>query len=132
VLSNVSSLALLSTGVFASTNIDDLFVLVGFFSDQNASRRRIIVGQILGIIAIVALSLAVAFAALAFSPAHVGLLGVAPIVIGMGKLLHLGRNDGRSQTAAGGVLQVAAITIANGADNIGVYTRSSRARDLRK
>jgi cadmium resistance protein CadD (predicted permease) len=120
VLSNISSLALLSTGVFASTNIDDLFVLVGFFSDQNASRRRIIVGQILGVIAIVALSLAVAFAALAFSPAHVGLLGVAPIVIGIGKLLRFSKSED-SPPATGGVLQVAAITIANGGDNIGVY-----------
>jgi cadmium resistance protein CadD (predicted permease) len=69
----------------------------------------------------VAISLTAAFAALAFSPAHVGLLGVAPIVIGIGKLLHLSRSEGRRQTATGGVLQVAAITIANGADNTGVY-----------
>jgi cadmium resistance protein CadD (predicted permease) len=126
VLSNVSSLALLSTGVFASTNIDDLFVLVGFFSDRNVSRRRIVAGQILGIIAIVALSLAAAFAALAFSPAHVGWLGLAPMVIGTGKLMRLGQSVGHQsvgqrQAAAGGVLQVAAITIANGGDNIGVY-----------
>ncbi len=121
-LSNVSSLALLSTGVFASTNIDDLFVLVGFFSDRSASRRRIVAGQVLGIAAIVGLSLAAAFAALAVSPAHVGLLGVAPIVIGIGKLLRLGRDEAQSQPASGGVLQVAAITVANGADNIGVYT----------
>jgi cadmium resistance protein CadD (predicted permease) len=118
---NLLSLALLSTGVFASTNIDDLFVLVGFFSDRSFSRGRIVAGQILGITTIVAISPTAAFAALAFSPAHVGLLGVAPIVIGIGKLLHLSRSEGRSQTAAGGVLQVAAITIANGADNIGAY-----------
>ena len=94
VLSHVSSLALLSTGVFASTNIDDLFVLVGFFSDRNFSRPRIVTGQILGIATIVVISLTAAFAALAFSPAHVGLLGVAPIVIGIGKLSHLSKSEG--------------------------------------
>lgn len=121
-LSNASSLALLSTGVFASTNIDDLFVLVGFFSDRSFSRRRIIAGQILGIMSIVAISVAVAFATLAFSPAHVGLLGVAPILIGIGKLWRLGKSEDERQAATGGVLTVAAVTIANGGDNIGVYT----------
>jgi cadmium resistance protein CadD (predicted permease) len=121
VLTNVSSLALLSTGVFASTNIDDLFVLVGFFSDRSFSRGRVVAGQILGIATIVAISLAVAFAALAFSPARVGLLGVAPIVIGLGKLRRLGGSKGERQATGGGVLQVAAITIANSGDNVGVY-----------
>jgi cadmium resistance protein CadD (predicted permease) len=119
---NVASLALLSTGIFGSTNIDDLFVLVGFFSDRSFSRRRIIAGQILGITTIVVISLATAFAALSFSPAHVGLLGVAPVLIGIGKLLRLGKGEERRQPTAGGILQVAAITIANGGDNIGVYT----------
>jgi cadmium resistance protein CadD (predicted permease) len=121
VLSSASSLALLSTGVFASTNIDDLFVLVGFFSDRRFSRRRIIAGQILGITAIVAISLAAAVAALALSPTHVGLLGIAPLVIGIGKLLRLGEGEERSQTPTGGLFQVAAVTIANGGDNICVY-----------
>jgi cadmium resistance protein CadD (predicted permease) len=111
-----------SAGIFASTNIDDLFVLVGFFSDRSFSRRRIIAGQILGIATIVAISLAAAFAALAFSPTRVGLLGVAPAVIGVGKLVRLGNSEEPRRPMAGGILQVAAITIANGGDNIGVYT----------
>ncbi len=118
---NFFSLALLATGAFISTNIDDLFLLVGFFSDRSFSRRRIVAGQILGITTIVAISPTAAFAALAFSPAHVGLLGVAPIVIGIGKLLRLEKIEEEEQPTAVGILQVAAITIANGADNIGAY-----------
>jgi cadmium resistance protein CadD (predicted permease) len=119
---NFFSLALLSTGAFVSTNIDDLFLLVGFFSDQSFPRAHIFAGQILGMAAIVAISLATASAALAISPAHIGLLGVAPIVIGVGKLLRLRKVDEEEQPAAVGILQVATITIVNGGDNIAAYT----------
>jgi cadmium resistance protein CadD (predicted permease) len=119
---NFLSLALLSTGAFISTNIDDLFLLVGFFSDRSFSRLSIFTGQILGIATLVAISLAAAFAALAISPAHVGLLGVAPLVIGIGKLLRLGKIEDEGQPTAVGVLQVAAITVVNGGDNIAAYT----------
>jgi cadmium resistance protein CadD (predicted permease) len=44
------------------------------------------------------------------------------MVIGIGKLVRLGKSEEQRQPMAGGVLQVAAITIANGGDNIGVYT----------
>jgi cadmium resistance protein CadD (predicted permease) len=116
------SLALLSTSAFVSTNIDDLFLLVGFFSDRSFSRGLILAGQILGMAIIVAISLvAASAAALAISPAHVGLLGVAPIVIGIGKLLRLGKEE-EGQPTAVGILQVATVTVVNGGDNIAAYT----------
>ena len=119
---NFFSLALLSTSAFVSTNIDDLFLLVGFFSDRSFSRGLIFAGQILGMAIIVAISLVVASAAaLAISPAHVGLLGVAPIVIGIGKLLRLGKEE-EGQPTAVGILQVATVTVVNGGDNIAAYT----------
>ena len=71
--------------------------------------------------AIVAISLAAASAALAISPQHVGLLGIAPIVIGTGKLLRLGKTEEQAQPAAVGILQVATVTIVNGGDNIAAY-----------
>jgi cadmium resistance protein CadD (predicted permease) len=118
---NFFSLALLSTGAFVSTNIDDLFLLVGFFSDRSFARSHVFAGQILGMAAIVAISLAAASAALAISPQRAGLLGVAPIVIGIGKLLRLGKTEEEQPTAVG-VLQVATVTIVNGGDNIAGYT----------
>ena len=119
---NFFSLALLSTGAFVSTNIDDLFLLVGFFSDRSYSRVHIFGGQILGMAIIVAISLAAASAALAISPQRVGLLGVAPIVIGIGKLLRRGKAEDEGQPTAVGVLQVATVTVVNGGDNIAAYT----------
>jgi cadmium resistance protein CadD (predicted permease) len=119
---NFFSLALLSTSAFVSTNIDDLFLLVGFFSDRSFSRGLIFAGQILGMAIIVAISLvAASAAALAISPAHVSLLGVAPIVIGIGKLLRLGKEE-EGQPTAVGILQVATVTVVNGGDNIAAYT----------
>jgi cadmium resistance protein CadD (predicted permease) len=119
---NFFSLALLSTGAFISTNIDDLFLLVGFFSDRSFARGHIFAGQIFGMAAIVAISLAAASVALAISAAHVGLLGLAPILIGIGKLLRVAKVDEDEQPAAVGVLQVATVTIVNGGDNIAAYT----------
>jgi cadmium resistance protein CadD (predicted permease) len=118
---SLASLALISAGIFASTNIDDLFVLVGFFSDRSLPRGYIIAGQVVGIAILVGVSLAAALAALALSPAHVGLLGIAPVTIGIIKLLRLHRSEEAKERGSGGVLQVAAVTIANGGDNIGAY-----------
>ena len=118
---NFFSLALLATGAFISTNIDDLFLLVGFFSDRSFPRGHVFAGQILGMATIVAISLAAAWAALAISPARIGLLGLAPIVMGIGKLLRLGKTEEEGQPTAVGVLQVATITIVNGGDNIAAY-----------
>ena len=118
---NFISLTLLSTGAFVSTNVDDLFLLVGFFSDRSFSRHHVFAGQILGMAAIVAISLTAASAALAISPQRVGLLGVAPIVIGIGKLLRL-RKEEEEQPTATGIIQVATVTIVNGGDNIAAYT----------
>jgi cadmium resistance protein CadD (predicted permease) len=119
---NFASLALLSTGAFISTNIDDLFLLVGFFSDRSFARSHVFAGQILGMAIIIAISLAAASVALVISPQHVGLLGLAPIVIGMAKLLRLGKTEEEGQTTAVGVLQVATVTVVNGGDNIAAYT----------
>jgi cadmium resistance protein CadD (predicted permease) len=119
---NYLSLALLATGAFISTNIDDLFLLVGFFSDRSFSRGQVFAGQILGMAAIVAISMAAASAALAISPQGVGLLGILPIVIGIRKLLRLEKIEEEEQLTAVGILQVAAVTIVNGGDNIAAYT----------
>jgi cadmium resistance protein CadD (predicted permease) len=122
--------AILSAGLFATTNVDDLFVLVGLFSGREFPRWQVVVGQIVGIAVLIMLSVAAAKTAIAISPAHVGLLGIAPLVLGVVKLSGLrdrARSEVRSESQKGrlrfgGAPGVAAITIANGADNIGVYT----------
>jgi cadmium resistance protein CadD (predicted permease) len=124
------SLALVAAGLFATTNVDDLFLLVGFFSDRNLSAWQVVLGQITGVAVLIAVSLFAALAALAFSPSYVGLLGFAPIILGALKIRSLcvdERADDspaelRGRLTSGGSAGVALVTIASGADNIGVYT----------
>src|SRR5690348_5464185 len=72
--------------LFASTNIDDIFVLLSFFADPKYRSAHIVIGQYLGIAALVAISVVASFISLAFAPAYVGLLGFVPIAIGVKKL----------------------------------------------
>jgi cadmium resistance protein CadD (predicted permease) len=130
------SLALVAAGLFATTNVDDLFLLVGFFSDRNLAPWQVVLGQIVGVSVLIAVSLAAAIAALAFSPSYVGLLGFAPIVLGAWKfrtLLVDGRAakslaESRGRLKSVGAPGVALVTIASGSDNIGVYTPFLAAR----
>jgi cadmium resistance protein CadD (predicted permease) len=124
------SLALVSAGLFATTNVDDLFLLVGFFSGKSLAHWQVVVGQIVGVAVLIAVSLTAALAALALSPAYVGLLGLVPIDLGLMKFRALRQpphpgeqpSPGRANVKGAGAFGVAAVTIASGGDNIGVYT----------
>jgi cadmium resistance protein CadD (predicted permease) len=124
------SLALVAAALFATTNVDDLFLLVGFFSDRNLAHWQVVLGQIVGVAALITVSLAAALAALAFSPSYVGLFGFAPIVLGALKFRALlvdsragdAPAEHRAKLMGAGTLGVAVVTIASGADNIGIYT----------
>jgi cadmium resistance protein CadD (predicted permease) len=127
------SLVLLGLAVvlFVSTNIDDVFVLLGFFADPKFQARDVIIGQYAGIAALYGVSVAASLVSLLVPKAYIGLLGVFPIVIGANQLRHLLRGEEESEGElerhpdagnGGRVLSVAAVTIANGGDNIGIYT----------
>lgn len=124
--------------VFASTNIDDILLLAAFFADPRLRHRSIVVGQYLGIGALVLASASAALLALALPDGWVALLGVVPLLLGLGKLPALrtdaiggesGSEEHRLQdqehNAERGlrsqVLAVASVTVANGGDNVGVY-----------
>ncbi|WP_313608815.1 cadmium resistance transporter [Rhizobium sp.] len=114
--------------LFVATNIDDIFVLLGFFADPKFRPRQIVTGQYLGIAALVAASIMASLVSLVFPSAYVGLLGVLPIVIGVKKLFDLRKSGEEDETAVparrdlSNVISVAAVTVANGGDNIGIYT----------
>jgi cadmium resistance transport/sequestration family protein len=117
----------LAIALFVATNIDDVLVLLGFFANPDFRARHIVVGQYLGIGALVLVSLIASLVSLVLAPAYVGLLGLLPIAIGVKQLFDLGSDDddesGDHEGAnVGRILTVAGITIANGGDNIGVYT----------
>jgi cadmium resistance transport/sequestration family protein len=135
-------LTAISTGfvAFAATNIDDIAVLMLLFSQVNATfqRHHVIAGQYLGFSALVAASL-LGFVGGTVVPHHwLGLLGLIPIGMGLGRLFDRGdeADDDPSMAITSQPtnyprwlqwfgpqsLSVAAITIANGSDNVGIYT----------
>ena len=108
------------------TRFDDVVVLVGFFSDPRYRSVQIVVGQYLGIALLVAVSVIASLVSLVLAPAYIGLLGLAPIAIGGKKLweLRAAATDGEDRPANAGnnTFAVAAVTAANGGDNISIYT----------
>lgn len=113
---------------YSSTNIDDIFILLAFFTDSKFKPRQIITGQYLGIGALFLISALGSLVSLVLAPEYVGLLGIAPILIGLKKLYDLIRGEEESEEyleshgSNGRILAVAAVTMANGGDNIGIYT----------
>ncbi len=126
---------LAATIAFTSTNVDDLFILMALFlqTGSGIKSNNIVLGQYLGIVTLITLSLAGVFLGLIVPTAYIGLLGLFPIYMGIQKLWrHYVQKrddddaDGASKAKAAGsmltqILSVAAITIANGGDNIGIY-----------
>ena len=119
-----------AAGMFAATNIDDIVVLtVLFLASARGGPRpwQIVLGQYLGFITLVAISVVAALGLTIIPDEWVGFLGLIPLVIGIIGLirgLRNGRDDDETESAlkAVGLLGVAGITIANGADNISLYT----------
>ncbi len=116
-----------ATTMFAASNIDDIFVLLGFFGDRKFHAYQVVLGQWLGLTTLVVVSLIASLVSLVFAPAYVGLLGFLPILIGLKRLYDLLRSAGDDEmevpkAGLGNVFSVAAVTIANGSDNIGIYT----------
>jgi cadmium resistance protein CadD (predicted permease) len=112
----------LLTGVaaFAATNLDDLFLLTAFFADRAYRARSVVAGQYAGIGLLYGASLAAALAAVVVPEGYVRLLGVLPVAIGL-KRLFAGAEESQDLPHTGAALSVAAVTLANGADNIAVY-----------
>jgi cadmium resistance protein CadD (predicted permease) len=117
--------------LFASTNVDDIFVLLGFFADPKFRPRQVVIGQYLGIAALYAASVLASLISLVIPAAYIGLLGLAPIFLGLKKLWMLQEGSGaddapedheKVSAGHGNIVAVAAVTIANGGDNISIYT----------
>lgn len=129
---------------FVATNIDDILVLVLFFSQINGvlRSRHIVLGQYFGFATLILLSIPGYIGGLFISEPWIGLLGFLPIIIGLKLLLSQEDDEVEVQTVTRevdevaanrslkpglmGVLapqtyQVAAVTVANGGDNIGIY-----------
>ena len=110
---------------FAATNIDDIFILMLFFSQTGEAFRNwhIVLGQYLGFAALVALSVLGSLGVLIVPEEWVGLLGLVPIFLGIRALMQLREDseEDRKPIESSGMGAVATVTYANGGDNIGVY-----------
>lgn len=120
-----------AAGLFAVTNVDDLVVLALFFAQgagHRGSTRRIVLGQYLGFAAILAVAVAAAFGATFLPESAVPYLGLVPLALGLKAgwqaWKHRGEDgddEDRAEEGGPSSLAVAAVTFANGGDNIGVY-----------
>ena len=129
---------------FIATNIDDIIILLLFFAqvDANFRRRHIVFGQYLGFTLLILASLPGFFGGLVVPREWIGLLGLLPIAIGLKQLLNRQADTDDVQTVTSefesvsaqkprksflsSVLspqtyKVAAVTVANGGDNISIY-----------
>jgi cadmium resistance protein CadD (predicted permease) len=113
----------LATLAFASTNVDDIFLLLAFFADASYSPRRVVAGQYVGIAALVVASFAASLFAARLPEVFLRALGVLPIVLGLLRAWELRRAspDGTGTASRGGVVGVALATVASGGDNVAVY-----------
>jgi cadmium resistance transport/sequestration family protein len=114
---------LTAVAAFASTNIDDIFVLMLFYSQVNTTfrRRHVVIGQYLGFLALVAISALGYFGTLIIPREWIGFLGLLPIALGIRGLVRRDQEDEPAAPASGRTLAVASVTFANGGDNIGIY-----------
>jgi cadmium resistance transport/sequestration family protein len=135
---------LTSITAFIATNLDDVVVLIVFFTQVDRSFRpwHIVIGQYLGFWALLLLSLPGYWGGTLLPPTGIGLLGLVPLAIGLKLLFSKNQDDDSAQLTSHSFLQkipdflqpqilkVAAVTIANGGDNIGIYVPLFASKNL--
>jgi cadmium resistance transport/sequestration family protein len=140
-MNELISAAIAATIAFIATNIDDILVLMIFFSQVSSSfhPRQIVIGQYLGFSLLVAASLPGYFGGFLVPKAWIGLMGFVPIVLGIKSFFDretevqtVSINSGEKSNSLLPVqtYQVAAVTVANGGDNIGIYVPLFASADL--
>lgn len=143
---------------FASTNIDDIFILTLFFSQVNNDMKikHIVIGQYLGIGLLTIISIIGALGVSVAPSEYVGFLGLVPIYLGVKSYFDYKKENKNNEDVNNqelqndtnirsieveettyiqekhrlnfarnfinpSVIKVFSLTLANGADNIGIY-----------
>lgn len=117
---------LLAAVSFTATNIDDMLLNMVFFAacSTKSERRSVVVGKFLATAVMVAVAAVGGIGMQAFAHRYVWLLGFVPLFLGVKELVSGFKNEEKetmalsSQNIAFSTLRV---TLASGADNIGVY-----------
>ncbi|WP_185696115.1 cadmium resistance transporter [Weissella viridescens] len=123
---------------FVSSNLDDLVILTILYAEATTRKQRwtILWGQLLGIGAILLLSIACVTMLHAFNLNYLNLLGIFPLLMGVNGFYKLYKSDETAkqdakrhtkiqktaQKATGLTLgTIMTLTVSNGADNMGIY-----------
>lgn len=123
---------------FTATNLDDIIILTLFFGEVNVlfRRRQIVIGQYLGFILLVLASLPGFFGSFLIPSHFLRGLGIIPVIVGIVYLykveseeknkedelsINHDHSNWLTRLVSPQIYSVAAITIANGSDNISVY-----------
>jgi cadmium resistance transport/sequestration family protein len=143
-MTELGSALLAGITAFVATNIDDIIILLLFFAQVDAKfrRRHIVFGQYLGFTLLIIASLPGFFGGLVVPHEWIGLLGLLPIAIGLKQLVDRQEDTTQVQTVTSDIepsslsnsavsflssvlnpqtYKVAAVTVANGGDNISIY-----------
>jgi cadmium resistance transport/sequestration family protein len=139
-MSQISQALITGVTSFFATNIDDLAILTLFFAKANTTfrPRYIVLGQYLGFLGLVLASLPGYFGGMFLPRPWLGWLGLLPIAIGVYYILKKDSDENTIQVISTPetlgkqrspfsslfnpqIYRVAAVTLANGGDNIGVY-----------
>jgi len=129
---------LLACAAFAGTNIDDLFINMFFFSTAESAvqKRQIVLGKYLGMGILTAVSMLGALGLQQLNTEYLSLLGVIPVGLGIRQIVVSlrGHTEDDKPAAASRFLWLGMtlMTIANGADNVGVYLPLFSAFSIRQ
>ncbi len=116
----------LAIATFVSTNVDNLFLLVGFLGSPGFRVRNMVVGYVGAVVLVLAVGLAISYAA-DFAPnRYAGYLGLVPIGMGVARLYRVLRyRDGPAEVGAmpvtRGALSVGVVMIANSGDSFAAF-----------
>jgi cadmium resistance protein CadD (predicted permease) len=126
------SLIGLGTASFVGTNLDDMLILLIFYSNHRFPTSHVVLGQYLGMGALIAVALVASLVSLVIPHNLLGLIGLIPMAFGIKELLELRKKEYEVEGVSEKIsksrwisylpfLTVSAITFSGG-EEIGVYT----------
>lgn len=109
-----------SAAAFVGTNIDDILILMILFASSRPDDKvRVIAGQYIGVMTLLAISIMASRAASFILAGYSWLLGFIPLILGVRYAMK--HEEGDAASLSIGTIPIALLTILNGADNLGVY-----------
>lgn len=112
---------------FVSTNLDNLFLLMGFASGEHTRTRSVVIGYVGALAVVLSLGLAASLAIDLAADAWLRFLGLVPLGLGLWRLAGLLRGAAAvpgvaAPTPSAGAASVFGVMLANSGDSLGVFT----------